>query len=119
MWEKYVQTSAKLLYVRLFCKNGTQNESEFGQAWVKFGQKWCLKCLVPSEMQSFYFGGHFLRNFFGQVYGNLGKNSSHPPNLRAPTPMWEANQRDAPVTGSFTPVSRFMYAIFRCPSKTP
>jgi len=28
IWEKYVQTSARLLYVRLFCKNGTQNKSE-------------------------------------------------------------------------------------------
>jgi len=28
IWAKYVQTFAKLLYVRLFYKNGTQNESK-------------------------------------------------------------------------------------------
>ena len=28
IWEKYLETSVKLLYVRLFCTNGTQNESE-------------------------------------------------------------------------------------------
>ena len=62
---KNVQIFAKLLYVRLFYKNGTQNDSEdvfwrlcfnlvfLEVSWVKFGQKWWLKCLAPSEVQSF------------------------------------------------------------------
>jgi len=37
---------------------------------VKFGKKWWLKCLAPSEVQSF--------NFLG------GKNSSHPQKFACP-----------------------------------
>jgi len=54
IWEKYVQTSTNLLHARLFCKNGTQNESE-----------------------DVFLEVIFFQIFFGQVCGNLGKNSSH------------------------------------------
>jgi len=43
-------------------------------------------------MQSFFYFYFFLEViffgvFFGQVWGNLGKNPSHPKHLPAPTPM--------------------------------
>jgi len=50
----FVQTFAKFLYVRLFCKNGTRNESE-----------------------DVFLEVIFFRIFFGQVCRKLGKNSSH------------------------------------------
>jgi len=50
IWEKYVQTSAKLLYVCLFCKNGTQNESE-----------------------DVFVGGHFLSKFFRASLRKFGQ----------------------------------------------
>jgi len=49
-----------------FFLNGTRNES----ADVLFGQKWCLKSLDFKR-------GHLVWSLFDQVWGNLGKNTSH------------------------------------------
>ena len=49
----------------------------FGKAWVKFGQKWCLKCLdfkkcAQHEMKCIrFFRGHF--SFFGVYSGKFGE----------------------------------------------
>jgi len=55
------------------------------QVWGKFGQKWCLKCIdlkkcAQHEMKCsrLFLEVIFFRIFFGQVWGNLGKNPSHP-----------------------------------------
>jgi len=55
-------------------------------SYGKFGQKWCLKCfhlknapkLKWNSVVSGFFWSHFLRSFFGQVWGNLDKNPLHP-----------------------------------------
>ena len=67
------------------------NLGKLREIWVclgKFEQKWCLTCALTSknvtnvkgnaEMQSSFFGGYFFWTFFRQVWGNLGKNPSHP-----------------------------------------
>jgi len=64
--------------------------SSFRENYVKFGQKWCLKCLdfkkcTQHEIWSF-FGGHFVR-LFREISRKFGKKSFAPQNLPASTPM--------------------------------
>jgi len=45
------------------------------------------KMAPKNESEDVFLEVIFFQIFFGHVCGNLDKNSSHPKNLRAPTPM--------------------------------
>ena len=62
----------------------------FRQVWVTFGQNFCMKCLDLKKFAQWnaivcFFEIIFFGVFFGQLWWNLGKSSSHPQNLPAPT----------------------------------
>jgi len=90
---KCVKTFAKLLGVLCFQKMAPkaevqmlfvrQDKGKFGQVWGKFGQRWRLVCfdlkqMHPQSMRSRFLWRLFFGVFFGQVWGNVGKNPSHP-----------------------------------------
>jgi len=87
---KYVQTIAKSLYVPLFCKNGTQKESElrscfnlvvFRKVRINLGRLGCNLGMVLelpcAQWNAVVSGLFYLWIFFEQVCWYLGKNSSH------------------------------------------
>ena len=118
IWAKYVKTFAKSLYVLWFCKNGTQHQSAnffwrsslylvlFGQVRGDLGKfrrnlgkkvAWSVLWFQKmhrtwKEMQSFFFGGHFLWSFsgkFGEIWAKILRT---PKNSPAPTPMSKATK---------------------------